>query len=122
MNKKLLEELKEKLEKEKSAAEEQLKTFASKDQKLEGDWDTKYPHFSSGAGSGKMEEAADEVEEYEAHLPIEFGLETKLKDTNAALQKIKKGAYGKCEECGKKISLQRMKICPEAKFCLKCGK
>lgn len=120
MNKKILKELKEKLEKEKFSMEEQLKTFATKDERLEGDWDAKYPHFNGGTGGGRLEEAADEVEEYETRLPIEFSLETKLRDINLALEKIKKGRYGKCEKCGKEIPQERLLISPEARFCLGC--
>jgi len=43
MNKKLLEELKKNLEKEKSLIEKDLKGFAKKDKKLKGDWDTRFP-------------------------------------------------------------------------------
>jgi len=39
-----------------------------------------------------------------------------------ALEKIKKGKYGVCESCGKKISQKRLKISPEARLCLKCRK
>lgn len=122
MKQTLLKEIKERLEKEKISAEEQLKTFATEDPKLKGDWDTKYPRFNGGSGSSRMEEAADEVEEYETLLPIEFGLETKLKDINSALEKIKENKYGKCERCDKEIPEERLKISPEARLCLECQK
>lgn len=121
MNKKLINELKEKLEKEKMAVEEQLKKIAKKDEKLPGDWDTVFPKYNGGeAGDAALEKAADEVEEYETLLPIEYTLETKLKDINLALEKIEKGKYGKCDKCGKEIEEERLKISPEAKFCSKC--
>ena len=50
MNKKLIQELKEKLEKEKTALEGQLKTFADKDPNLKGDWDSKFPKFNGELG------------------------------------------------------------------------
>ncbi len=117
MNKKLLQELKEKLEKEKVAIIKQLKTFATQDPKLKGDWDTRFPDFD-----GSMEEAADEVEEYTSLLPVEFSLETRLRDINLALNKIKQGKYGKCEKCNKKIDEKRLKVYPAARHCLKCKK
>lgn len=125
MNKKALKEIKLKLEKEKNLLEKQLQSFAEKDKKLKGDWDTRYPSFNGGAGSQKLEEAADEVEEYANLLPIEYSLELKLRNVNLALEKINLSTgprvkYGKCEKCGKEISKERLKICPEAKFCLKC--
>jgi len=120
MDKKLLKELKEKLEKEKSQIEEELKKFAKKDEKLKGDWDTRYPKWDGEAGSSSLETMADELEEYESLLPVEHVLELKLRDIDSALEKIKKGKYGICEKCGKEIDIERLKTIPEARFCLKC--
>lgn len=127
MTKKLLTTLKEKLEKEKIALEEQLSTFAKKDPHLKGDWDTKFPNFDGEFGGAALEQAANEVEEYGVRLPVEFALELRLRDINLALEKIKKAAkgrlsYGKCEKCGKKIKEKRLKIYPEARLCMKCQK
>lgn len=121
MNKNLIEELKKALEKEKSDIEEQLKKFATKDEKLPGDWDTRFPNFNAGQGSSGMETEADEVEEYSTLLPIEHNLEIRLGNINSALEKIEKGKYGICEKCGKKIEEERLLVCPEAKTCLKCN-
>jgi DnaK suppressor protein len=121
MNKKLIEELKEKLEKEAKSIEKELNKFAKKDEKIKGDWDTVFPSFSGGeSGSGDMEKAADEVEEYSTLLPIEHSLEIKLQNINLALEKIKKGKYGKCEKCKKEISEERLSAFPEARTCNEC--
>ncbi len=117
MNKGLLAELKEKLEKEKTAIKKQLATFADQDPELKGDWDTRFPKFD-----GNLEEAADEVEEYTSRLPVEFSLETRLRDINLALDKIKKDKYGRCENCGKEIDEKRLKVLPAARVCMKCQK
>lgn len=117
MNKGLLAELKEKLEKEKVAIKKQLATFADQDPNLKGDWDTRFPDFDGG-----LEEAADEVEEYTSRLPVEFSLETRLKNINLALEKMKKDKYGKCEKCGKAIDEKRLKVMPAARLCMKCQK
>ncbi len=121
-SKKLLKELKEKLGEEKVLIETELEKFAKKDKKLKGDWDTKFPKFDGGSGSQALEDAADQVEEYVALLPVEHNMEIRLQDINLALEKIKKGKYGKCEKCGKKISEERLKIYPEARTCNKCKK
>jgi len=121
VDKKLIQELKENLEKQKVATEQQLKSFAKKDEKLKGDWDTRFPHFDGGeSGSAALEKAADEVEEYSTLLPLEHNLETSLKDINLALEKIRNGKYGICEKCGKEIPEERLRVHPEARFCLKC--
>lgn len=123
MNKKLLNELKTQLEKEKMTIEEELKKFAKKDEKLKGDWDTLFPKWDgSEVGSAALEKASDEVEEYSTLLPIEHSLELRLKNINLALEKIEKGRYGNCEKCGKEIDEKRLKISPEARFCLNCKK
>jgi len=120
MNRKLLNQLKENLEKEKIQIEKELTKFAKKDERLKDDWDTRFPHWDGDSGSSALERAADEVEEYSTLLPIEYSLENKLKDINLALEKIKKGKYGICEKCGKEISKKRLKVVPEAKLCQKC--
>jgi RNA polymerase-binding protein DksA len=37
-----------------------------------------------------------------------------------ALAKIKRGTYGKCDSCGKAISLKRLRALPYATFCVDC--
>lgn len=120
MTKKLLAELKEKLKNQKASIEAELGKFAKKDEKLKGDWDTKFPEIDGGVGSQALEDAADQVEEYVTLLPIEHNLELRLQNINLALEKIKKRKYGKCEKCKKKIAEERLKIYPEARVCGKC--
>jgi RNA polymerase-binding transcription factor DksA len=119
MKEELIKKLKERLEKEKGEIERELKKFAQKG-KIPGDWEAKFPHFDGEAGSGALERAADEVEEYETLRSIEQSLEVKLKDINLALEKIKKGNYGICENCGAEIEIDRLEAIPEARFCKKC--
>lgn len=114
------EQLKERLEKEKQQIEKQLKTFADKDEKVKGDWDTRFPQWNGGSGSSGLETAADEVEEYSTLLPIEHNLELRLQNINDALKKIEKDGYGICEKCKKQIPEERLKVYPEAKLCMDC--
>lgn len=39
---------------------------------------------------------------------------------NEAIEKIKEGKYGICEACGRRISKERLKAVPYAKYCIKC--
>ena len=117
MEEKLIEKLKENLEKEKKSLQTELESFASEDPNLKHNWDTKYPTREDD----DKEEAADDLQEYDNKLSLEYSFELKLKDVNNALEKIEKGTYGICENCGKKISEERLLACPEAKTCLKCG-
>ncbi|WP_457570365.1 RNA polymerase-binding protein DksA [Desulfurobacterium sp.] len=43
-----------------------------------------------------------------------------LKKIEKALQKIEEGTYGICEECGKCISYERLKLRPVAELCINC--
>ncbi len=121
MNKQIKSTLKKNLEKRKISIEKQLKKFADKDKKLTGDWDTRFPQFNGKeSGNAAMEQAADEVEAYANLLPVEHSLELRLQSINNALKKIKTEKYGFCEKCQKKIEDERIKVYPDAQYCLKC--
>ncbi len=123
MDKKTIKQLEAKLLEEKDKLERGLEEFAEKDKNVEGDWDTRFPAFNAeGGSSSNLEGEEDEVEEYSTLLSLERTLEERLRDVNAALEKIKKGKYGICERCGGRISEKRLKINPEAKYCMKCRK
>lgn len=118
MQKNQLKKFKKILEAEKSRLEEELEEFAKKDRIIKGKWNTKYPSASNkGPGDEMLEEAADEVEAYSNALPLEYNLESLLRDVNLALNKIKESNYGKCEKCGKNIPIARLEANPEAKTC-----
>jgi len=122
MDKKTLKEIEKKLKKQKESLEQELNRFAKKDQELKDDWDTKYPKADGATGSSALEDAADQVEAYANLLPVEHSMELRLRDISLALKKIKKSKYGKCERCGKQIDEKRLKIYPEARYCLSCDK
>jgi DnaK suppressor protein len=122
ISKKACQKIKKKLEEERVLIEKELKNFSKEDSKLKGNWDTLFPYFDGEIGSAQLEKAAEEVEEYEAKLPVEYALELRLKNINLALKKLKKGKYGICEKCKKFVSLRRLKICPEARLCMDCQK
>lgn len=118
MNKNLIENLKEKLVKEKHELEKELESFATEDKNIKYNWDARYPNRENG----NMEEEADETQEYDNLLSLEHSLESKLKDVNLALEKIEKGTYGKCEKCNKEIEEERLMAYPEARLCMGCNK
>jgi len=118
MNKLFINKIKKLLAEERKEIEKELQMLAEKDKKLKEEWHTKFPEFDNEVSS--LEEEADEVEEYDTKLSIKQSLENKLKDINLALEKIKKGNYGNCEKCRKKISQEKLLIYPETKTCSKC--
>jgi RNA polymerase-binding transcription factor DksA len=51
---------------------------------------------------------------------IKGELEKKIKQVQRALERLNKGKYGLCEDCGQMIDTERLSIYPEATFCAKC--
>lgn len=119
MDKKIVTELKKRLEQEKALLKEDLLKFADKDKKLPDDYDTRFPDM--GGRSSAPDESAKEVETYENLLAIEYALELRLKEVNESLKKIQNNSYGYCEICNKAIELGRLKANPAAKTCLLCA-
>ncbi len=39
---------------------------------------------------------------------------------NLALERIEKGEYGNCVQCGKEISFERLEAAPHARLCIEC--
>jgi RNA polymerase-binding transcription factor DksA len=117
MDKKIIEELKTKLEEQKESLVKELGSFATKDPNLKHNWDTKYPNNPDG----DKDDEADEAQEYDNKLSLEYSLELNLKNVNIALEKIAGEKYGTCENCGKEIEKERLEAIPEAKLCMKCN-
>jgi len=80
----------------------------------------KVPDFGSDVDSG--EEESDESEEFGTQLSIAQTYKERLADIDTALGKIEKKKYGICEKCGKKISLDVLKVAPESRLCKECKK
>jgi len=78
------------------------------------------PEFGSDVDSG--DEETDEAEEFGTQLSIAQTYKERLADVDVALGKIEKKKYGICEKCGKKISLDVLKVAPESRLCKECKK
>ncbi len=48
------------------------------------------------------------------------GLEVKLRLVKAALESMKREEYGLCRRCGEPTGFRRLKVRPEAPFCITC--
>lgn len=105
----LLAELKQQLLGEKSRLEAELSRFA-KSTGAEGSYETQIENIGTDP-----DDNATEVEGYVDNLALESNLESQLKDTNDALEKMEKGTYGICENSGKEISVERLKAYPAAR-------
>lgn len=111
---KIKEELKKKLLDEKTRIENELSLFA-KPTGVPGDYETKFEDIGTGT-----DENASEVEEYTDNLALENTLEKQLKKISDALDRMKKGIYGTCENCKGDIDIERLRAYPAAGTCIKC--
>ncbi|KKQ53317.1 MAG: hypothetical protein US70_C0004G0034 [Parcubacteria group bacterium GW2011_GWD2_38_11] len=114
LDSKILAELKDKLLLEKKRVEEELNRIA-KPTTSAGDFSTNFSEIGTNE-----DENASEVEEYTDNLALEATLEKQLKEILEALEKMEAGTYGKCENCGTDIQLERLKAYPAAKNCIHC--
>ncbi len=104
-----LDEAKQKLQEEKTRLEGELSRFA-KSTGTEGNYETQFQDMGTDE-----DEHASEVEQYVDDIALEANLETQLKDTIDALEKIEQGTYGICEESGEQISEDRLRVYPAAR-------
>jgi DnaK suppressor protein len=65
-------------------------------------------------------DAAQTTSERARVLSLAEGLQQRLDEVQAALARIDKGTYGKCEGCGKDIPPERLEAIPAAKLCMAC--
>lgn len=115
LEEKEMKKFEEMLLEQKNRMEGELKRIA-KPTSDQGDFETIYEDIGDD-----MDENASEVEEYVGNIALENNLEEQLKGINSALEKIKNGTYGVCEECGLDIAPERLTANPAAKRCMLCA-
>ncbi|MDP3762774.1 MAG: TraR/DksA C4-type zinc finger protein, partial [bacterium] len=67
-------------------------------------------------------EVADEEEELENAAGVEYNLESRLRDINEALERMRQGKYGLCAVGGEPIDEARLCANPAAITCIKHAK
>lgn len=50
-----------------------------------------------------------------------IAVQTRLQHIEAALSRLRRGNYGRCEACGEPIAPARLSVCPEARRCMVCA-
>ena len=74
-----------------------------------------------------QEDLADDVDHASCEYAIGMQHELRNRDINLlkrleiALQKIETEEYGICEDCGEEIAEARLRIVPDAQFCVMCA-
>jgi DnaK suppressor protein len=76
----------------------------------------------SGQVSSLPTHAADvDVEGLDGQVAISLNEELLLEQVEAAIQKLQTGTYGVCQQCGQKISRERLEAIPYAAHCIGCA-
>lgn len=65
-------------------------------------------------------DSAQSTAERNRVLVVVEGLRERLVDINAALDKIDKGTFGRCENCGNEIGAERLEALPHTRLCTDC--
>jgi RNA polymerase-binding protein DksA len=116
MNKKELKKFKDQLELER-------KKIASDLDHIEKDTLNKSQRDASGDLSGysfHMADVATDNYDRELNLDIASTQQQLLNHIDDALRRIEEGTYGQCEICEGKISVERLRVMPQARLCIKC--
>jgi len=109
-----------KLEKELKLLEEEMAKVGRKNPSNSNDWEA--VETDMNADLADSDEVADEQENFSENTSILSKLEPQYNDIKLALEKIKKGTYGKCEVGGEEIPEKRLEANPSAKTCIKHSK
>jgi DnaK suppressor protein len=105
-----LKRIKDLLEKEKLRLETELEQHPART--AEGD--------RTLSSFNKSSEAASEQSETERQAVLIQRLNMQLAEVQHCLQKIAKGNYGVCDDCGQAIPEARLEALPTASHCLAC--
>jgi RNA polymerase-binding protein DksA len=64
------------------------------------------------------------TEEFEEELTLTLveREEQLLAEINDALDRIEQGTYGRCENCHREISRERLDALPHARYCIRCAR
>lgn len=106
----------EKLEQEKKVLLEELGQLGRVNQKT-GDWES--TPEEAGAPQADPNDAADRFEGFEERSSTLDSLESRLREVEAALERIRTGKYGRCEICGEPIEKKRLEANSAARTCLR---
>ena len=111
-----LRKLDKDLEQEEKNLIDQLNRIANKNPQIRGDFEVRVPNYGD-----ENDENTQEAIDLDKNFALTQELETKLDSIRKTRQKIKEGAYGKCDNCGSEISPERLKVVPEAARCITCA-
>lgn len=106
---------KEKLEEERATLESEMGTIGRKNPATPNDWE---PVPSEVGTEADLIDQADIIVSHESNTALLADLEARYDTVLAALSKIEKGVYGKCEICRGEIEGARLEADPAAATCV----
>lgn len=107
---------KKKLESEKEKLESEMGKIGRRNPGVPNDWES----VPSETGmESDLADQADIVMSRESNTAILADLEARYDTILSALERIKKGKYGKCDVCGEEIIEKRLEADPSATTCVK---
>ncbi len=83
-------------------------------------------HDVRGDWTDPSEKDADPLDQVNRQLELDFAMFRRSREgltkgrILSALQKIDDGCYGVCEACEEQIPAKRLKVIPDASYCLQC--
>jgi len=112
---KIIKTIEKQLLAQKKQIMDDLANLARPDEHEADDRSSKFPEYGD-----KPDENAQEINDYSTNMMAEKVLEKSLADINNALERIKKGEYGRCKYCGNPIAEKRLLARPTANSCVSC--
>jgi RNA polymerase-binding transcription factor DksA len=106
----------QKLEVEKKKLESEMESVGRSNPRVPGDWE---PVPSETGMEADLADQADVVMSRESNTAILADLEARYDSICAALARLEKGKYGKCEVCHADIEEARLEADPSATTCIK---
>lgn len=114
-----MEENKTKLLQEEARLELELTDLGYLNPANPADWTAKAD--ANNMNTADLNNLADADEEQNINRAVVNELEVRLQNVRNALKRIENGTYGKCTNCNKEISTERLAANPAANTCLDCA-
>lgn len=104
--------------------QEKISAFGKKLKQEKTDLLLKIEKYSEAEDFGDdidhAEEEANESESFANRMAIAQTMKERVNEIDMALNRIRLGSYGVCEQCGKEISEEVLNAAPESNLCSKC--
>lgn len=77
---------------------------------------------ASLSSSSDLADQGSESYELESTLSLLQNQEQTLEEIDEALERVRQGTFGRCEECGESIAKARLQALPYTRHCVSCAR